>query len=164
VTTRSIHLLRALWLLIGAIILPACAQDAASVHRRFTNDDVIILVHMNLAEDVIVSKIRAMSSADPSALRFDTSVEGLKALKDANVPDVVIRVMINPAAAQATVITQAAPITLDPNLPPPEVGVYWEDQSRFILIEGQMLAKPRSAARPAVCSAMGFAACTGTLR
>lgn len=118
------------------------AQDTPSVHRRFENSDVVSMVQMGLAEEVIVAKIRAMSASDPGSLVFDTGIDGLKALKAANVPDGVIRVMINPAV-QPTFVAQAAPITLDPNLPPPEVGVYWKDQSRFVLIEGQMLSNAK---------------------
>jgi hypothetical protein len=43
----------------------------------------------------------------------------------ANVPDSVIKVMINPAPAAATVVAGTSPILIDPNLPPPEVGAYW---------------------------------------
>ncbi|WP_162601830.1 hypothetical protein [Occallatibacter savannae] len=151
------NICRAWWLLfVAALVLPTCAQEIASVHKRFTNEDVISLVRMNLAEDVIVSKIRAISEADPSSVRFDTSVEGLKALKDGNVPDPVIRVMINPTPAQATVITQATAMTIDPNLPPPEVGVYWKDQSRFVLIEGQMLANAKVGGKAGSMFSYGF--------
>lgn len=143
-------------LLLGFVLLPGLAQDPSAVHKRFTNADVIDLVHMNLSEDVIVSKIRTMNAADPGSLRFDTSVDGLKALKEANVPDGVIRVMINPAPAQATVITQAAPMTLDPNLPPPEVGVYWKDESRFVLIEGQMLSNAKVGGKAGSMFSYGF--------
>jgi hypothetical protein len=144
VTRLQSYVLRA-WsgLLLFSLLLPARPQDSTSVHKRFTNDDVISLVQMALSEDVIVAKIRAMNAADPGSLRFDTSVQGLQALKAANVPDGVIRVMINPTPAQATIIAQAVPMTLDPNLPPPEVGVYWRDASHFVLIEGQMLSNAK---------------------
>ena len=117
---RSTYLLSAcLGLTLALLASSAHAQNAEGVHKRFTNDDVISLVQMGLSEDVITTKIRTINSADPGSLAFDTGVDGLKALKAANVPDGVIRVMINPAPAPATVITQAAPMTLDPNLPPP---------------------------------------------
>ena len=143
-------------LLLGSVLLPGSAQEPSPVHKRFTNDDVIELVHMNLSEYVIVSKIRTMNAADPESIRFDTGVEGLKALKEANVPDSVIRVMINPAPPQPTVITQAAPMTLDANLPPPEVGVYWKDESRFVLIEGQMLANAKVGGKAGSMFSYGF--------
>jgi hypothetical protein len=133
-----IHLLQ--FCLALLLILPAHAQDEDSVHKRFTNEDIISMVQMGLSEDIITAKIRAMNTNDPIALRFDTSVQGLQALKAANVSDAVIRTMINPAPAQTAVIAQAAPMTLDPNLPPPEVGVYWRDSGRFVMIDGQIVS------------------------
>ena len=143
-------------LLLVPLLVPASAQDSTSVHKRFTNDEVISLVQMALSEDVIVAKIRAVNAADPGSLRFDTSVQGLQALKAANVPDEVIRAMINPTATQTSVIALAAPMTLDPNLPPPEVGVYWKDASRFVLIEGQMLSNAKVGGKAGSMFSYGF--------
>ncbi len=128
--------------LMTVFLLAAHAQDSGTVHKRFTNDDVLSMVQMGLSEEVITAKIRAMNAADPSSLQFDTSVQALQALKTASVPDGVMRVMINPVPS-ATVIAQGAPMTLDPNLPPPEVGVYWRDESRFVLIDGQVLSNTK---------------------
>jgi hypothetical protein len=78
-----------------------------------------------------------MSAAGSDSVSFDTSAAGLKALKAANVPDGVIKVMINPAPAATTIVTGSMPMTTDPNLPPPEVGVYWKNGTNFVLIQGQ---------------------------
>jgi hypothetical protein len=95
-------------------------QDTPGMSKRFTNHDVISLVESGISEDVIIAKIRE--------------------LKAANVPDSVIKVMINPApAATPIVMGFAAPMTSDPNLPPPEVGVYWKNQAHFMRVEGQAL-------------------------
>ena len=51
--------------------------------------------------------------------------------------------MINPAPAAAPVVVAATPISNDPNLPPPEVGVYWKNANAFILIEGQAIAQAK---------------------
>ena len=104
----------------------ARAQDGASavMPRRLTNQDVISMVKLGLSEDVIITKIRTASGNGADSVSFDTGVEGLKALKAANVPDSVIKVMINPAPPPPTIITASTPMTIDPNLPPPEVGVY----------------------------------------
>lgn len=136
------------------IFVQAGAQD--SVHKRFTNDDVISLVKMGMSEDVITAKICALNAVDPSSVRFDTSTEGLQELKTANVPDGVIRVMINPASAQTAVIAQATPMTLDPNLPPPEVGVYWRDGGRFVMIDGQVLSSAKIGGKAGSMFTMGF--------
>jgi hypothetical protein len=141
--------------LIFLAVLPLVPQEPVSPHKRFTNDDIVSMVRLGLSEDIITAKIRAISSNDPASLRFDTSVEALQALKTANVPDEVIRVMINPAP-QATVIAQAAPMTLDPNLPPPEVGVYWRDESRFVMIEGQILSNTKIGGRAGSMFSYGF--------
>ena len=137
-------------------LVAAAAQDSTSVHKRFTNDDVISLARMALSEDVIVAKIHAMNAADPGSLRFDTSVQGLQALKAANIPDGVIRAMINPITTKTNVIALAAPMTLDPNLPPPEVGIYWKDASRFVLIEGQMLSNAKVGGKAGSMFSYGF--------
>ncbi len=140
---RSAHLHPACLLIVLLVLaLAAHSQESESAHKRFTNDDVLSMVQMGLSEEVITAKIRAMNAADPSSLRFDTSVQALQALKTASVPDGVMRVMINPTPS-ATLIAQGAPMTLDPNLPPPEVGVYWRDESRFVLIDGQVLSNTK---------------------
>lgn len=37
----------------------------------------------------------------------------------------------------------ATPISNDPNLPPPEVGVYWKNGNAFVLIEGQAISQAK---------------------
>jgi hypothetical protein len=116
---------------------PARSQEPA---KRLTNQDVIEMTKLGLTDDVIIAKIRAVNGTGAEAAVFDTSVDALKVLKAANVSDAVIKVMINPAPPPATIVAAtAAPMTLDPNLPPPEVGVYWKDGSNFSLIQGRAL-------------------------
>lgn len=153
---RPAHLLPAcLMIVLLVLALAAHAQESEPAHKRFTNDDVVSMVQMGLSEEVITAKIRAMNAADPSSLRFDTSVQALQALKTASVPDGVMRVMINPAPP-ATLIAQGAPMTLDPNLPPPEVGVYWRDESRFVSIEGQVLSNTKIGGKAGSMFTYGF--------
>ncbi|HXM17095.1 MAG TPA: hypothetical protein VN933_17770, partial [Candidatus Eremiobacteraceae bacterium] len=75
-----------------------------------------------------------------------TGVEGLKNLKEGGIPDSVIKVMINPTAAGPTVVAASGstPMTVDPNLPPPEVGVYWKDRANFVLLQGQALTNTKA--------------------
>ena len=103
------------------------------------------MASMGLSDDVIIAKIRSASGTDE--LKFDTSIDGLKALKAGNVSDAVIKVMINPAPPP--VIAAASAISLDPNLPPPEVGVYWKNGAAFILIQGQAIAQAKAGGRAA---------------
>jgi hypothetical protein len=120
-------------------------QDNGAMRKRFTNEDVIGMVKLGLTDDVIIAKIRAMSAAGGDAISFDTGVEGLKNLKASSVPDSVIKVMINPGAPVATVVTASStPMTVDPNLPPPEIGVYWKDRANFVLLQGQALTNTKA--------------------
>jgi len=74
-----------------------------------TNADVIGLAGAGLGDDIVIAKIQA---APASA--FDTSLDGLKALKAAGISSAVIKVMISPKAA-AVAVANAPPG--DPNDP-----------------------------------------------
>jgi hypothetical protein len=142
----SIHKVRYIGLVMClALACAALGQDSGAIKKRFTNEDVISMAQLGLTDDVIIAKIRAMSAAG-DAISFDTGVEGLKTLKAGGVPDSVIKAMINPSAAGPTVIaaTSATPMTMDPNLPPPEVGVYWKDRANFVLLQGQALTNTKA--------------------
>jgi hypothetical protein len=122
---------------------PAFSADDSGVRRRFTNQDVIAMVGAGISEDVILAKIRTTSAAGGGATSFDTSVEGLKALKAANVPDAIVKAMIDPTPAAPTVVSLTGPATLSPNLPPPEVGLYWKDGGNFVFIQGQAISQSK---------------------
>jgi hypothetical protein len=132
---RRTFLLAALFLLI----LPATWSQ--QLGKRITDKDVIDMTALGLSDDVIIAKIR--SAAAGGTLQFDTSVDSLKELKAAKVSDEVIKVMINPAPAAAQVVVAATPISNDPTLPPPEVGVYWKNSNAFVLIEGQAISQAK---------------------
>jgi hypothetical protein len=122
----------------------AFSADDPGVRRRLTNQDVVAMVSAGISEDVILAKIRTTSAAGSAATSFDTSVDGLKALKAANVPDVIVKAMIDPIpAAPPTVVSMTGPATLSPNLPPPEVGMYWKDGGNFVLIQGQAISQSK---------------------
>jgi hypothetical protein len=128
-----------------AVTLAAQGQDGMASHRRLTNQDIIAMAQAGLSDDVIVAKIRSASAAGADAVSFDTSVGGLQALKAANVSDGVIKTMINPTPSAPTVVAASTtPMTLDPNLPPPEVGVYWKDGANFVLVQGQAVTKMKA--------------------
>jgi hypothetical protein len=128
-------------LLVGSL----WGQESPALSKRLTNQDIISMVELGLSEDVIITKIRTVSASGPDTSSFDTSVDGLKALKGAKVPDSVIKVMMNPAPPpQPLNVVAATPMTIDPNLPPPEVGVYWKDGAKFVLIEGQALTQTKA--------------------
>jgi hypothetical protein len=132
---RLTYLLTVLSLLL---VSTTWSQELA---KHITNKDVIDMVSLGLSDDVIIAKIHSASAGDN--LKFDTSVTGLKELKAANVPESVIKVMINPIPPQAPVVMAATAVSNDPNLPPPEVGVYWKNGNAFILIPGQAISQSK---------------------
>ena len=133
---RPTSLLAALFLLLASTT--AWSQQ---LNKRITNQDVIDMAGLGLSDDVIIAKIRGASAG--GTLQFDTSVDGLKGLKAAKVSDEVIKVMINPAPPAAPVVVAATPISNDPNLPPPEVGVYWKNGNAFVFVEGQAISQAK---------------------
>jgi hypothetical protein len=70
------------------------------------------MVSMGLGDDVVIEKIHTAE-----ATQFDTSLDGLKALKAAKISDAVIKVVVNPKPAAAALATVASEW-------PDEVGVY----------------------------------------
>jgi len=122
----------------------AAGQERATLRQRFTNQDVIEMAKLGLSDDVIIAKIRQAYQAGTDAVSFDTSVDGLKSLKAANVPDSVIKVMINPAPPPASIVAGTGPMSVDPSLPPPEVGVYWRDQGQFVRLQGQAVTNTKT--------------------
>lgn len=69
---------------------PAGTKSAAAA---MTNRDVIQLVKAKISDDIIITKI------EHSKTRFDTSTDGLVALKQAGVSDQLISVIVNAASA-----------------------------------------------------------------
>jgi hypothetical protein len=128
-------------LLAALFLLLATTAWSQQLSKRITNKDVIDMTAIGLSDDIVISKIRSANAG--GTLQFDTSIDALKQLKAAKVSDEVIKVMINPAPAAAQVIVAATPISNDPNLPPPEVGVYWKNVNAFILIEGQAISQTK---------------------
>jgi hypothetical protein len=125
--------------------LHCAVASGQELSKRLTNQDVIDMTALGLSDELIIAKIRSSSSS--GALKFDTSVEGLKALKAAKVSDEVIKVMINPAPPPASVVVNASPVSADPNLPPPEVGVYWKDGANFVLLQGLTVSRAKVGGR-----------------
>ena len=132
-----------------ALVLFGCLLSSLAsgqeLSKRFTNQDVIDMTALGLSDDVIIAKILSVSAS--AGLKFDTSVEGLKTLKAAKVSDEVIKVMLNPAPPPAPVVLAGSPVSTDPNLPPPEVGVYWKDGTKFVLLQGMTVSQAKVGGR-----------------
>lgn len=106
------------------LFVAVCAGQKMA--KKMVNQDVIDMVSLGLSDDVVIDKIHTAESTE-----FDTSVDGLKALKSAKVSDAVIRAMINPHPAPAiSTAPTVAPAINDSGLPD-EIGVY-------ILIKGKL--------------------------
>ena len=133
---------RLIFPVVFLVLLLASTLRSQQLSTRLTNKDVIDMVTLGLSDDVIISKIRSAGAG--GTLQFDTSVTGLKELKAAKVSDDVIKVMINPTPPAGPVVVAAAPISNDPNLPPPEVGVYWKNGNAFTRVEGQAISQTKA--------------------
>lgn len=86
---------------------PAPSASASSAKPKamgMGNADVIALATAGLPDDIVIAKIHAAPLTN-----FDTSLDGLKSLKAANVSNAVIRAMIDPQAAIAVPASAPAP-------------------------------------------------------
>lgn len=95
-------------------LVPAAPAQTAprrpvAAAKRMTNADVIGLASAGLDDSVIIAKIRTAPATD-----FDTSLDGLKALKAGGVTPAVIRVMIDPSAAAAPATAAPSPAAAAP--------------------------------------------------
>lgn len=105
---------------------------AAAAQQAMNNDAVIKLVKAGLSDDLIVSTINAQPGT------YDTSADGIIALKAAGVSDKVVAAIVSkataPVAPPAPVVAPpqpAAPVAPVSTLPPgiDDVGVYYKDKT-----------------------------------
>jgi hypothetical protein len=109
----------------AAVILFALLCSAwlagQSAAKPLTNQDIKDLVAVGFSSEVIIDKIHAAEVTN-----FDTSVEALKTLKAANVPDAIIRVMIIPhAVPTASPATPPASASGPQRVEPESVGAVY---------------------------------------
>jgi hypothetical protein len=115
--------------LLAALFLAFCSLLTAQ--QALNNDSIIKMVKAGLSDDLIITTINA------SPATFDTSTDGLIALKSAGVSDKVVAAMVTKSAAPAAAAPGAAPAA-PPQPPSPaaasglpagidEVGVYYHD-------------------------------------
>lgn len=112
-----------LFLSAALLAFPSNAQQSATASApassAMTNADVTALVSAGLPDDLVIAKIHAAH-----ATNFDTSVDGLKSLKAANVSTAVIQVMINPSAVSVGPGGAAAATDPDDPTAPHSQGIY----------------------------------------
>jgi len=129
------------------LVLVAGPCTAQQLSKRMTNKDVIEMVQLGLPDDVIIDKIQTAGET-----AFDTSVAGLKALKEAKVSNDVIRAMVHPHATGAPAV--AVPVPPEPEAEtaepaegtvrmagglPREIGVYVLRKGRLAEVEPEIV-------------------------
>jgi hypothetical protein len=97
----------------GATPAKKSTAPAKSAAAAMTNQDVIKLVKAKVPEDLIVAKIKQ------SKTRFDTSVDGMVALKEAGVSDSLLAVMMNPGTPTSGSSSSPPAASAAPPPPPP---------------------------------------------
>jgi hypothetical protein len=112
-------------LLLGSVItIPAQAQQG------LTNTDIIKMQSAGLNDSVILSSVNSQPAA------YDTSADGLIALKKAGVSDAVLAAMISRTAAMKGGVANPAGTNLPstaqagPPVGVEEVGVYYQDKNK----------------------------------
>jgi hypothetical protein len=100
---------------------------AAAAQQAMNNDSIVKMVKAGLSDDLIVSTINA------SAGTYNTSADGIIALKTAGVSDKVVAAVVARASAPAVPVAAppptpvAAAFTLPPGID--DVGVYYKDKT-----------------------------------
>jgi hypothetical protein len=90
---KSFSLFKLLFLLIALGISISAQPPSSNTVEILTNNDVVLMSQTNLAETLIVEKIKESKGA------FDVSVEGLVNLKKSGVSDEIIRAMMEKSRA-----------------------------------------------------------------
>jgi len=106
-------------------IVVLCLSLGLAAQEALTNDSVIKLVKAGLSDDLIVSTINASPGT------YDTSADGLIALKTAGVSDKVVSAIVLKASGAAS--APAAPVASSPSSSLPhgvdDVGVYLKNKN-----------------------------------
>jgi len=102
----------------------------ARAQQGLTNADIIKMQSAGLSENIILASVNGQPAA------YDTSADGLLALKKAGVSDAVVAAMISRNAAMKSGAANPAGTNLPaaaPAGPPPgvdEIGVYYQDKDK----------------------------------
>ena len=100
---------------------------SAQAQQGLTNADIIKMQSAGLSESVILSSVNSQPAA------YDTSADGLVALKKAGVSDAIVSAMITRNAAMKSGVATATGTTPPAAAPPPgvdDVGVYYQGSDK----------------------------------
>jgi hypothetical protein len=117
-------------LLLTFLVVAFIAVFPAQAQQGLTNTDIIKMQSAGLSESIILSSVNTQPAA------YDTSTDGLLALKKAGVSDAVLAAMISRNALMKSGVGNASGTNLPsaaPAGPPPgvdEVGVYYQDKNK----------------------------------
>jgi hypothetical protein len=122
--------LRLLGLTLTVLVAAFVLVVPAEAQQGLTNTDIVKMQSAGLSESIILSSVNTQPAA------YDTSTDGLLALKKAGVSDVVVAAMISRNAAMRSGVGNPSGTNLPsaaPSGPPPgvdEVGVYCQDKNK----------------------------------
>ena len=104
---------------------PKTAAPKATAPAPMTNRDVIRLLQAKISEDIIISKIKQ------SKTRFDTSVDGLVALRTAGASDRLIALIMDPTADAPAAASPRTTVTVTATTPPASAPVPAPEAPRY---------------------------------
>jgi hypothetical protein len=111
--------------LVFALLLVAC--PLVSAQQTLGNDDIVKMVKAGLSDDLIITSINSQPGL------YDTTTNGMIALKSAGVSDKVVGAVVQKAAGVVppAPVAAAAPASAGTGLPDgiDEVGVYYKDKN-----------------------------------
>lgn len=122
--------MRPLRLTLTVLFAAFLAGVPAEAQQGLTNTDIVKMQSAGLSEGIILSSVNTQPAA------YDTSTDGLLALKKAGVSDAVVAAMISRNAAMKSGVGSPSGTNLPsaaPAGPPPgvdEVGVYYQDKNK----------------------------------
>jgi len=122
--------LRLLSVILTLLVVTLIAVLPVQAQQGLTNTDIIKMQSAGLSESIILSSVNTQPAA------YDTSTDGLLALKKAGVSDAVLAAMISRNAAMKSGVGAPSGTNLPsaaPAGPPPgvdEVGVYYQDKNK----------------------------------
>jgi hypothetical protein len=103
--------------------------EAVIGQKPLTNGDILEMVKSGFEVETIIKAVEANQPA------FDTSVQGLLALKNGGVSEKIISAILSASSRK----TEAVPSSTQPKGPPEEIGVYVKSQDKLVAVEPEIV-------------------------